>query len=95
MYESNLEFNNLYVYPNPVHPTYKGYITIRGLMADSEVRIIDASGNLIKKLKGFGGEVVWDGTNQSGSQVASGIYTAICNNTNGQDYGNVKILIMN
>ena len=88
-------FNNLYVYPNPVHPTYKGYITIKGLMADSEVRIIDASGNLIKKLKGFGGEVVWDGTNQSGSQVASGIYTAICNNTNGQDYGNVKILIMN
>ena len=93
--EPEEDFNKLYAYPNPVHPTYRGYITIKGLMADTEVRIIDASGNLVKTLKGFGGEVVWDGTNQSGNHVASGVYTALCNTTNGQAHGSIKILIMN
>ena len=88
-------FDNLYAYPNPVRPTYKGYITIKGIMEDSEVRITDASGNLVKLIRGNGGEVVWDGTNTVGKRVASGIYTAICNTTDGQGHGTVKILIMN
>lgn len=93
--EAEENFNNLYAYPNPVHPTYYGYITIRGLMANSEVRIVDASGNLVKRIKGQGGEVVWDGKNSQGKRVASGVYTAISNTIDGQNNGVVKILIMN
>lgn len=93
--EPEKDFNDLYAYPNPILPTYKGYITIKGLMADTEVRIIDASGNLVKTIKGFGGEVVWDRTNQSGNRVASGVYTALCNTIDGQAHGSIKILIMN
>ena len=93
--EPEESYNNLYAYPNPVHPTYQGYITIKGLMADTNVRILDASGNLVKLLKGQGGEVVWDASNQQGQRVSSGVYTVICNTTDGQSYGSVKILIMN
>lgn len=93
--EPSENFDDLYAYPNPVRPTYKGYITIKGLMDNSEVRITDASGNLVKLLQGNGGEAVWDGTNTVGKRVASGVYTAICNTTDGQGHGTVKILIMN
>lgn len=88
-------FTDIYAYPNPVHPTYKGYVVIKGLMANTEVRIVDASGNLVKVLTGLGGEVLWDVTNTSGNRVASGVYTAICNTTNGGGHSTTKILIMN
>lgn len=89
------DFSNIYAYPNPVHPNYKGYVVIKGLMADTEVRIVDASGNLVKSLQGLGGEVIWDVTNTRGERVASGIYTAICNTKDGKAYGATKVMIMN
>ena len=88
-------FSGIYAYPNPVHPTYKGYVVIKGLMANTEVRIVDASGNLVKVLTGLGGEVLWDMTNTQGSRVASGVYTVLCNTTDGSGYGTTKILLMN
>ncbi len=88
-------YANLYAYPNPVHPNYKGYITIRGLVDNSEVRITDSSGNLVKTIQGLGGEAVWDGTNTTGKRVASGVYTAICNTKDGTAHGYTKILIIN
>lgn len=88
-------FANIYAYPNPVHPNYHGYVVIKGLMEDSEVRIVDASGNLVKLLPGMGGEAVWDMTNAVGDRVASGVYTAICNTKSGKGHGTVKILIIN
>ena len=88
-------YDELYAYPNPVHPTYQGYITIKGLMDDSEVRIVDASGNLVKILYGTGGTVVWDGTNAQGQRVGAGVYTGLCNTKSGSGHGTIKILILN
>lgn len=88
-------YDELYAYPNPVYPTYQGYITIKGLVDDTEVRIVDANGNLVKILQGTGGTVVWDATNTDGKRVASGVYTALCNTKSGSEHGTVKIMIMN
>jgi hypothetical protein len=88
-------FDNLYVYPNPVYPTYKGYITIRGVMSNTLVRILDANGNLVKLIESTGGSAIWDGTNAHGDRVASGVYTAICNTMYGKNHSSTKILIMN
>ena len=88
-------FDNLYVYPNPVYPTYKGYITIKGVMSNTLVRILDANGNLVKLIESTGGSAIWDGTNVNGDRVASGVYTAICNTTSGKNHSSTKILIMN
>ena len=93
--EAEETFDNLYAYPNPVYPTYEGYITIKGLMSDSEVRILDAGGNLVAIIQGTGGSAVWDGTNVHGDRVASGIYTAVCNTKLGNGHGVAKILILN
>lgn len=88
-------YANIYAYPNPVHPNYYGYVVIKGLMEDTEVRIVDASGNLVKMVLGMGGEAIWDMTNTTGDRVASGVYTAICNTQSGSGYGSTKILIIN
>ena len=88
-------FSDIYAYPNPVHPNYHGVVTIRGLMANTEVRIVDASGHLVTTIQGNGGEAVWDMTNAQGSRVASGIYTALCNTQDGAAHSTVKIMVMN
>ena len=88
-------FSDIYAYPNPVHPNYHGVVTIRGLMANTEVRIVDASGNLVTTIQGNGAAAVWDMTNAQGSRVASGIYTALCNTQDGAAHSTVKIMVMN
>lgn len=67
------------VYPNPVRPGYLGYVTIDGLSDNALVKIVDASGNIVKEL-GFasGGEIKWDVTNLSSRRVASGVYYVLC-----------------
>lgn len=93
--EPSTDFNEIYAYPNPVHPNYKGLITIRGLMANTQVRIVDANGNLVTNIPSNGGEAIWDMTNAQGDRVATGIYTILCNTADGSGHGTTKILIMN
>ena len=93
--EPATDFNEIYAYPNPVHPNYKGLITIRGLMANTQVRIVDANGNLVTNIPSNGGEAIWDMTNAQGDRVATGIYTILCNTADGSGHGTTKILIMN
>ena len=67
-------YDEVLVYPNPVRPEYTGFITIKGLMASSLVKISDASGNVITSLQATGGTATWDGLNASGERVKSGVY---------------------
>ena len=62
-------------------------------MNDTELRIVDGSGNLIKTIYSEGGTAIWDATNTRGDRVASGVYTAICNTSDGQHNGAVKVMI--
>ena len=67
-------YDEVLVYPNPVRPEYTGFISIKGLMANSLVKISDASGNVITSLQATGGTATWDGLNASGERVKSGVY---------------------
>lgn len=85
-------------YPNPVRPDYVGYVTIDGLPANALVKIMDASGNLIKELSSEGrGEVGWDVTNLQFKRVSSGVYFVLSSGIDtGSDFSNVaKILVVN
>ena len=93
--EPEADYNNIYVYPNPVRPEYDGYITFSGLMDDTELRIVDGSGSLVRKIKSNGGTATWDGKDAEGKRVASGVYTAICNTKSGKAHGTAKVLVMN
>ena len=52
-------------------------ITIRGLMDNSLVKIADAAGNVVKQLKSNGGMATWDGCNENGEKVKSGVYAVL------------------
>ena len=53
---ANDEFNDVYVYPNPVREPYDGPIVVKGLVDDTDVKITDISGSLIFKTTSLGGQ---------------------------------------
>lgn len=68
------DYSNVYAYPNPVRPEYTGWITIKGLMENSLVKIADAAGNVFYTTQSEGGMVTWDGCNTNGQRVKTGVY---------------------
>jgi len=72
---------NIKVFPNPVEPGYDGPIAIDGLAEDALVKITDISGKIVKEVLANGGQAIWDGRDQSGVQVASGVYLVFSSTT--------------
>ena len=63
-----------YAYPNPVKPGYIGPITIVGLSMNADVKIVTTNGVLVVAGISNGGSFVWNGKDQFGKPVASGVY---------------------
>ncbi len=71
---SKEDYSDVYTYPNPVKPDYTGWITIKGLMDNSNVKVCDLSGNVIYSTRSKGGMVIWDGCDEKGQRVKAGVY---------------------
>ncbi|TFH19600.1 MAG: hypothetical protein E4H10_17640, partial [Bacteroidia bacterium] len=67
-------YNNVVVYPNPVRETFEGPVAIKGLVANTNVKITDIGGNLVFETESLGGQAIWDGKNFRGDRVATGVY---------------------
>ena len=93
--EAGNTFGDVYAYPNPVRQGYTGVITITGLMNNTQVKITDISGNLICQTVSNGSLAIWDGKDVHGRKVNTGIYLAICVNTDGTQNAITKILVIN
>jgi sugar lactone lactonase YvrE len=81
------------VYPNPVRPDFSGSIAITGLQKDATVKITDVAGNLIFESKSLGGQAIWNGNNFKGERVSTGVYLAICSDSEGSSTCISKILV--
>ena len=81
--EEELDKNNVVVFPNPVTPDYNGPIAIRGLVNNSEVKIISTGGQLVWNGVSAGGTCVWNGLANNGKHVSSGIYHVVANTPDG------------
>lgn len=90
------DYSNVYAYPNPVRPDFTGLITIKGLMDNSLVKITDPAGNVVKQLKSNGGMATWDGCNESGARVKTGVYFVLAtqSETDGSNSAVTKIMII-
>ncbi|GAB4280895.1 MAG: two-component regulator propeller domain-containing protein [Marinilabiliales bacterium] len=89
------DFNNVYVFPNPVKETYQGLITITGLVTKSNVKITDISGNIVYETTAKGGQATWDGNDFNGNRVHTGVYLVFCTNDDGSKTYVTKILFIN
>ncbi len=81
-------------YPNPVRPEFQGYISITGLMANSQVKITDSYGSLVNEGISVGGMYTWNGRNDRGKLVASGVYHVLATDENGKEGIATKIIII-
>lgn len=72
--------NNLskvYAYPNPFNPNRQGKITFTKLTDTAIIRIFTIVGELVKTIEVTpqdSGSPTWDGRNDAGEKIASGIY---------------------
>jgi len=93
--EAGSTFDNVHAYPNPVRPGYTGLITISGLMDNTQVKITDINGHLVCETVSNGSLATWDGKDIHGRKVNTGVYLAICVNSDGSQSAITKILVIN
>lgn len=87
-------YNEVYVYPNPVRETYDGPIVIKGLLQDTDVKITDISGNLVYKTTSLGGQAIWDGKTLNGNRCKTGVYLVFMNDDTGETTKVTKLLFI-
>ena len=92
--EGSSVYSNVVVYPNPVRETYTGPIAIKGLVAETTVKIQDMGGNLVFETESLGGQATWDGTNFRGERVATGVYMIFLSNSDGSLTHVTKLLFI-
>lgn len=92
--EAPKTYSDVYAYPNPVRPDYDGSVTITGLIADSNVKITDLNGNLIRQGRSAGGQFTWDCRGANGNPVASGVYLVLASTPDGSEGVVTKIAVV-
>lgn len=89
------EMDKLKVYPNPyVYDRSAGNITIEGLSDETRIHILAVDGKLIQRLDVRGGRTTWDGLDQFGRRLSSGVYTVVAVNPDGSQKGVGKVAIV-
>jgi hypothetical protein len=86
--------------PNPFRPGSGGVfdsagITFRPVPAGAEIRVYTLAGVLVRKLSGVAadGSLAWDGRNDAGKDVASGVYQAVVSPSTGA-VSRLKVVII-
>lgn len=85
---------DVFAFPNPVSPEYKGPIAIKGLASNSIVKITDANGRLVFETKSEGGQAIWYGKNFKGEDANSGVYLVFSTTEDGVEQVVTKILLV-
>lgn len=83
----------LKVYPNPVAKNYHGLVRIEGLLDDMNIKITDATGNLIFETTATGGVGIWNMKDFDGKRVSTGVYLIYASSKDGSQTAVSKIFI--
>jgi len=85
----------LSIYPVPFHPV-QGNLNMLNLPVNGSVRIYNSGGvEVFSEDVGADGEITWDGSNQNGNTVASGVYYVLVNDSKGKTVSRKPIIIVN
>lgn len=70
-------------------------LTIDGLVKDSDIKILSISGNLIREFSSPGGRIAfWDGKNNDGKFVNSGVYLIVAYDKEGNSVATGKVAVV-
>nr|WP_281310761.1 T9SS type A sorting domain-containing protein [Flavobacterium flavigenum] len=92
--EANENLNNVYIYPNPVRPSYSGTVKVAGLIDKANIKITDIEGNLVYETISEGGTIEWDTTAFGKYKVASGVYMVFVSAQDGSETKVKKVMII-
>lgn len=90
--EATNRHTDVYAFPNPVRSGYAGFISIKGLVRNANVKITDINGNLIWETIAEGGQAVWNGQDLFGRRPATGVYLVFSTNDDGEEAMVTKIM---
>ncbi len=82
-------YSTVSIYPQPFNPREQAEVYIEGLMDNSSVKIMTVSGKVVRELAPGTGEVqgfeaVWNGRDDAGDLVGSGVYILLYYNEDGK-----------
>lgn len=89
-------FEELIIYPNPlILNDGSNTATIDGLIRDTDIKILSVSGKLVKQFSSPGGRIAyWDGRDDFGDLVPSGVYFIIAFDKEGNNVEKGKIAVI-
>jgi ligand-binding sensor domain-containing protein len=89
-------FSGLQVFPSPFKlKNGSNQLTIDGLIADTDIKIISISGKLVRQFSSPGGRVAfWDGRDDGGNLVSSGIYIIVAYDKEGNNIAAGKVAVL-
>jgi ligand-binding sensor domain-containing protein len=91
----NPDYSNLTVTPSPFKVQSGGVLTIDGLIKDSDIIILDIAGSKIKAFSSPGGRTAsWDGKDETGNFVATGVYIIVVSDKAGNTVAKTKAVII-
>ncbi len=86
--------DEIVIFPNPVRPNYHGYVAIRGLVSDANVKITDINTNLVHETNAEGGTATWDMRLLSGERATTGVYLVFTSDEEGEETFVGKIAVI-
>ncbi|MEI8135191.1 MAG: FlgD immunoglobulin-like domain containing protein [bacterium] len=96
--EGESDYSKIRLYPNPVIQNGDQIIelTVSGLVAGSTVKIYSASGRLVATIDGSqtGSTVIWNGKDENGKLLPSGVYIVGAASATSTDYGQTKFVLI-
>ena len=85
----------LTIFPNPFRIPGADQLTVSGLVENSSMKIVTIDGTVIRDVKTPGGLVgFWDGKDNSGNDVSSGVYLIVTYSEDGSAVANGKVAVI-
>ena len=96
--DSYSDYNDLKIFPSPFLIPEHEKMIVDGLMYNSSMKIMTLDGLVIRDINSSGisvdgDQLVWDGKNNNGEFVASGVYLlAITNNSGKNTFSKITVI---
>ena len=91
----NQNYDKLFVYPNPFKLDDNSELSIDGLMSNTTIKVLTVSGELIREFITPGGRIgFWDGKDENGNFVASGIYIIVAYDEEAENVATTKVAVI-
>lgn len=88
------DYSAIRCFPQPFNPAIHQSVTIEGLSEQTGISIITPSGMPIRSLTSQSGRIIWDGRNDQGELVGSGVYLILAQSGNLDQSGIVKCMVI-